>query len=203
MDENWTSHEVPTHLQQQDKLFLGLSVLEILFMAIMLGVGYLLWKFPLFQWVPVVPRTMAVGFIVLPVMVSALIRIEDRRLPSIVYELIRHKFAQQKYTSVPFDLVAVKTEEEIALLQTQGVFGEEGSVLERMRRIDTNKLQYAIQDIDAGDIFRILGSGIQKINKGIKGPFRRRRYNRIMAVRRARSATVTMPRTDGRTDGRA
>ena len=183
MDENWTSHEVPTHLQQRDKLFLGLSLTEIIFMGLVIGISYLVWKFPLLGWVPALPRTMAIGIIAIPVMASVVIRIDDRRIPSIFFEMIRHRFGNHEYESVAFELVEVIGDEEAESMMRQGVLGSDGSLIERVQYMDADRLQMAIQEFQ----WTSLPGIIARFRRKRLAPFRRRRYKKILRERSART----------------
>ena len=98
-----TEHEVPTHVQAEDRVVLWFTFPQIVAMTAVCALGY-----GLYRYVPVGPSEVRVGFAVLFALFGiAMIvgKVGGRRLPVVVADLLRFGLGPRRYVGLPAELV--------------------------------------------------------------------------------------------------
>ena len=91
-------HEIPTHLDVEDKLFAGLTPRQLLLLCLGVGLGYSLWQ----RWHQALMLPLALLLALLPALVSivfATIRPDDRPLEHWLLTVARYATLAQAYVA--------------------------------------------------------------------------------------------------------
>ena len=95
-------HEVPTHVQAEDRVLLWLTFPQVAALLAVCGVAYGVWRYA-----PVGPSEIRIGLAVAVALVGAAAtvgRVGDRRLPLAVADLLRYALMPRRYEGPPSDL---------------------------------------------------------------------------------------------------
>jgi hypothetical protein len=103
-------HEVPTHLDVEDKILFGLTVRQMLFLVVGVSAGYAIWNELKFlpHWLALVPA------LLMPLLafVLAVFAPYGQPLESWVMAVMRHRFIPHVYVWFPVDRCLDRWEEE-------------------------------------------------------------------------------------------
>ena len=103
-DNDPLTHEVPTHVEAEDKLFLGLTVFQVLGVIMTVAVAYAVFQSSWTAWLPWIPRAVICGLLSVASIASLLIRIGNRMLPLVLMDLLQYRTSPRTLSGSIADL---------------------------------------------------------------------------------------------------
>ena len=97
-------HEVPTHVEAEDKLFLGLTVFQVLGVIMSVAVSYAGFGSSWSSWIPWIPRAVICSMFACLFIAMLTIRIGERKLPLVLLDLIQYRTSPRTLTGSMSDL---------------------------------------------------------------------------------------------------
>ena len=97
-------HEVPTHAEAEDKLFLGLTVFQVLGVIMSIAVAYAGFGSSWTSWVPWMPRAIICGIAACTAMALLIVRIGNRMLPLVLMDLLQYRTSPKTLSGSMSDL---------------------------------------------------------------------------------------------------
>lgn len=97
-------HEVPTHVEAEDKLFLGLTVFQVLGVIMSIAVAYAGFGSSWASWIPWMPRAVICGIAVCVAIALLVVRIGNRMLPLALMDLLQYRTSPRTMSGSMSDL---------------------------------------------------------------------------------------------------
>ena len=96
-DMSWATHEVPTHVDSKDKVFLGMTFFQIVVFILVSALAYVIYQSAFGQALPTLLRYgVTIMFWVIGA-ACALIEIGGRGVVSVVWDIVSHIMTKSRY----------------------------------------------------------------------------------------------------------
>ena len=102
---DWEGHEVPTHVDSSDRVFLGLTFIQVIMLVVVCGGCYALYVMPMLAWIPSKVRIGMVIPIGLFGAAMLIVQINGRPIPMVLLNILRFRVSPKLYRGSPSDLL--------------------------------------------------------------------------------------------------
>lgn len=116
LEWDWTTHDVPTHVEATDKMVLGLTFMQVIMLIVIAAAGYAIYLLPMFQWIPaqvrlgiLIPSALFLGLMLV-------VRIAGRPIPLVMLNLLKYRLSPRYYVGQPSLLLRPSVESDLAFL---------------------------------------------------------------------------------------
>lgn len=98
--DDWTVQEIPTHVDQKDKVFLGLTFFQIVILIMVSAMAYVLFQSAILSSLGIVIRyAIAIAFWVIGIG-GVMIEIRGRNIVSLLWDIFSHMMSTTRYSGV-------------------------------------------------------------------------------------------------------
>ena len=97
-NDDWMIQEVPTHVEQKDRVFLGMTFVQIVIFIMISGLAYALYQNPTVGSLGTIPRYgICIGLWVIGA-VCTLVEVGGRNIVTVVWDMGSHLMAGNRYS---------------------------------------------------------------------------------------------------------
>ncbi len=96
-DDDWMVQEVPTHVDQKDKVFMGLTFFQIVILIMVSAMAYVLFQSSILASFGIVVRYGAAIMFWVIGMGGVMIEVGGRNIVSLLWDIVSHMLATSRY----------------------------------------------------------------------------------------------------------